>query len=135
MRILEGRAADSYVRKAGPRGQSWTRWSRGCGALCTTCAGMAIERCASMREQWDGLSQGKAAGSEREMQAALKAVTQNCDLRSKTAAENIRNFCEWQKPWNGSGRSRAASWANWCVRSVPWDVMCPADAIPCPRLC
>ena len=50
-------------------------------------------------ERWDGLGAGDAMRvPESEMQAALNSASRELRMALETAAGNIRNFCEWQKP-------------------------------------
>ncbi len=99
MRILEGRAAESYVRKLEKRGQKLEALEprvRRIVASVRRDGDRALRRYA---EKWDGLGAGDSLRvSEGEMKAALQAASQELRAALDTAAANIRSFCEWQKP-------------------------------------
>src|SRR6476469_769711 len=99
MRILEGRAADNYVRKLEQRSQRLDALEprvRRMVQIVRQDGDKALRRYA---ERWDGLSTGDALRvPEREMQAALRASSRELRSALQTAAGNIRSFCEVQKP-------------------------------------
>ena len=100
MRILEGRAAENYVRKLERRGQKLDALEPQVRRIVQSVRRDGDKALRRYAERWDGLNAGEALRvSEREMQAALKSCVAGvaiCDWR--TAAGNIRNFCQWQKP-------------------------------------
>ncbi len=93
------------------------RWRSGTAALCGT---------------WDGLgSKQPLRVSEAELNEAWQATPP--ELRKALAAcgENIRRFCEWQKPTQLDADPREAFLSgNWCGPSTRWAVMCRADGYP-----
>jgi histidinol dehydrogenase len=99
MRILEGRAAKSYVRKLEQRGQKLDVLEPRVRRIVQSVrrdGDRALRRCA---EKWDGLGDGDPLRiSESEMQAAMEAAPRELRLALETAARSIRAFCEWQKP-------------------------------------
>ena len=99
MRILEGRAAESYVRKLEQRGQKLDALEPRVRRIVESVrrdGDRALRRYAA---KWDGLGASDPLRvSEGEMKAALKASSRELRVALETAAENIRTFCEWQKP-------------------------------------
>ena len=99
MRILEGRAAENYVRKLEQRGQKLDALEPQVRRIVESVrrdGDRALRRYAA---KWDGLSAKEPLRvSEGEMKAALKASSPELRMALQTAAENIRNFCEWQRP-------------------------------------
>ena len=135
MRILEGRAAESYVRKLEQRGQRAGRTGAAGAAHCRrVCDGMATGRCGRYAERWDGLGSGDALRvSKDEMQAALKsflAGTASCARDCGRQHPQFLRVAETSRV--GARRSRAGSWANWCVRSVPSGCYVPGGRYPLP---
>ena len=136
MRILEGRAAERYVRKLEQRGQKLDALEPQVRRIVEECETGGDRALRQYAERWDGLGLRRSLRvSEIEMRAALEASSPELRAALETAAANIRTFCEWQKPREWERDSRAASWDNWCVRLVPSGAMCPADVIHCSRLC
>ena len=99
MRILEGRAADNYVRKLEQRAQRLDALEPRVRRMVQRVRQDGDKALRRYAEQWDGLGAGDALQvPEREMQAALRASSRELRSALETAAGNIRNFCEWQKP-------------------------------------
>jgi histidinol dehydrogenase len=99
MRILEGRAAENYVRKLERRGQKLDALEPQVRRMVQSVRRGGDKALRRYAEQWDGLNAGEALRvPEREMQAALRASSRKLRSALETAAGNIRNFCEWQKP-------------------------------------
>jgi len=99
MRILEGRAADNYVRKLEQRAQRLDALEPRVRRMVQRVRQDGDKALRRYAEQWDGLGAGDALRvPEREMQAALRASSRELRSALETAAGNIRNFCEWQKP-------------------------------------
>ena len=137
MRILEGRAADNYVRKVERRGQRLDELEPRVRRIVQSVRRNGDKALRRYAERWDGLGPGDALRvSEDEMQAALKSSSPRTAICARDCGQaTFAVFVHGKSLANGCERSRAGSWASWCVLSVPWDVMCPADAIPCPPLC
>ena len=137
MRILEGRAADNYVRKLERRGQRLDALEPRVRRIVQSVRRNGDKALRRYAERWDGLGPGDAlrvpeerdAGRAEEFVAGTAICAGDCGRQHSQFLSNGRNLA------SGCERSRAGSWASWCGRSVPWDVMCPADAIPCPPLC
>jgi histidinol dehydrogenase len=99
MRILEGQAAESYVRKLQRRGQKLDSVEPRVRRMVQRVRRHGERALRQYAEQWDGLGAGDSLRvSSRDMQAALKACPRELRRALETAAGNIRNFCEWQKP-------------------------------------
>jgi histidinol dehydrogenase len=99
MRILEGRAAESYVRKLEQRGQKLDALEPRVRRIVQSVRRDGDRALRRYAEKWDGLGDGDPLRiSESEMQAAMEAAPRELRLALETAAGNIRAFCEWQKP-------------------------------------
>jgi histidinol dehydrogenase len=109
MRILEGRAAASYVRTLEQRGQKLDALEPRVRRIVE---GVRREGDRALRryaERWDGLGPGEPLRvPEGEMRAALKSSSRELRAALETAAGNVRSFCEWQKPreWERVKRGR-----------------------------
>jgi histidinol dehydrogenase len=136
MRILEGRAADNYVRKVERRGQRLDALEPRVRRIVQRVRRYGDKALRGYAEQWDGLSAGEALRvPEDDMQAALQGSSLELRSALETAAGNIRNFANGRSLWSGSGKAGPQAEPLVRVRLVPWDVMCLADAIPFPQLC
>jgi histidinol dehydrogenase len=99
MRILEGRAAESYVRKLEERGQKLDALEPRVRRIVQSVRRDGDRALRRYAEKWDGLGDGDPLRiSESEMQAAMEAGPRKLRLALETAAGSIRAFCEWQKP-------------------------------------
>jgi histidinol dehydrogenase len=99
MRILEGRAAESYVRKLEQRGQKLEALEPRVRRIVQSVRRDGDRALRRYAEKWDGLGDGDPLRiSESEMQAAMEAAPRELRLALETAAGSIRAFCEWQKP-------------------------------------
>jgi histidinol dehydrogenase len=99
MRILEGRAANNYVRKLERRGQRLDALEPRVRRIVQSVRRDGDRALRRYAERWDGLDAGDLLRvSANEMQAALKSCSRDLRAALETAAGNIRNFCEWQMP-------------------------------------
>jgi len=99
MRILEGRAAERYVRKLERRGQKLDALEPRVRRIVQSVRRDGDRALRRHAERWDGLGAGDPLRvSEGEMKAALKSSPRELRVALETAASNIRTFCEWQKP-------------------------------------
>ena len=99
MRILEGRAAESHVRKLEQRGQKLNALEPRVRRIVQSVRRDGDRALRRYAEKWDGLGDGDPLRiSESEMQAAMDAAPRELRLALETAAGSIRAFCEWQKP-------------------------------------
>jgi histidinol dehydrogenase len=99
MRILKGRAAESYVRKLAQRGQKLDALEPRVRRIVQSVRHDGDRALRRHAEKWDGLGARESLRvPENEMKAALQAGSPELKLALETAAENIRTFCEWQRP-------------------------------------
>lgn len=99
MRILEGRAAEQYVKKLEQRGQTLDALEPRVRRIVQSVRRDGDRALRKYAERWDGLgAHDRLRVSEKNMQAALKASSRELRVALETAAANIRTFCEWQKP-------------------------------------
>jgi histidinol dehydrogenase len=99
MRILEGRAAESYVQKLEQRGQKLDALEPRVRRIVQSVRRDGDRALRRYAKKWDGLeTRDLLRVSEGEMKAALKAASRELRMALETAAGNIRAFCEWQKP-------------------------------------
>ena len=99
MRILEGRAAENYVRKLEQRGQKLDALEPLVRRIVQSVRRNGDKALRRYAKRWDGLGPGDGLRvPEGEMQAALKSSSRELRSALETAAGNIRNFCQWQKP-------------------------------------
>lgn len=99
MRILEGRAAESYVRKLEQRGEKLDALEPRVRRIVQSVRRDGDRALRRYAEKWDGLGDGDPLRiSESAMQAAMEAAPRELRLALETAAGSIRAFCEWQKP-------------------------------------
>ncbi len=99
MRILEGLAAESYVRKLEQRGQRLDALEPRVRRIVQSVRRGGDRTLRRYAERWDGLDAGDAMRvPESEMQTALNSASRELRMALETAAGNIRKFCEWQKP-------------------------------------
>jgi histidinol dehydrogenase len=109
MRILEGRAAESYVRKVEQRGQKLDALEPRVRRIVESVRRDGERALRRYAGRWDGLdAEDGLRVSKNEMQAALKASSPELRVALETAANNIRTFCEWQKPrdWERESQGR-----------------------------
>lgn len=99
MRILEGRAAENYVRKLEQRGQKLDALEPRVRRIVQSIRKDGDRALRRHAQRWDGLgAKDRFRVSEDEMQSALKSCPRELRSAFETAAGNIRSFCEWQKP-------------------------------------
>jgi histidinol dehydrogenase len=99
MRILFGAAATARMRKMAARG---SRYAEVEPVVRRIIADVQLQGDRALRkycERWDGLCpQESLQVSEPEIQSARKSATPELKASLRTAATNIRRFCERQKP-------------------------------------
>jgi histidinol dehydrogenase len=99
MRILEGAAAQRYVRKLEQRGQKLDALEPRVRRIIQSVRKNGDRALRRYAERWDGLRPGDSLlVSESEMRAALEDSPRELRLALEEAAASIRRFCEWQKP-------------------------------------
>jgi histidinol dehydrogenase len=99
MRIVTGREAEALVKRLAARGAHFSRLEPRVRRIVE---GVRADGDRSLRryaEKWDGLERKQSLRvSEGEMAAALRTITPLLRKSLGQAVQNIRRFCEWQKP-------------------------------------
>ncbi len=99
MRIVTGREAEALVKRLAARGAQFSRLEPRVRRIVE---GVRADGDRSLRryaEKWDGLERKQPLRvSEGEMAVALQTMTPLLRKSLRQAAQNIRRFCEWQKP-------------------------------------
>lgn len=123
MRILSGQKAVKMVKRLAARG---TRLASVEGRVRTIVKNVhrggdrAVRRYA---ERWDGLGKGQALQvQEEEMVAAWDELPLAMRRSLSLAAQNIRRFCDWQKPKSWTRSHRGISLGQMAI---------PLDAVGC----
>jgi histidinol dehydrogenase len=99
MRILSGAAARASVRKMAARGSRYAEVEPAVRRIIADVRRRGDHAVRKYAERWDGLRpQESLQVSEQEIQAAWKSAASELKASLRTAAANIRRFCEWQKP-------------------------------------
>ena len=99
MRILSGAAAATRVRKMAARGSRYAEVEPVARRIIADVRKQGDRGLRKYAEQWDGLGpQESLTVSEPEIKAAWKSAAPELKASLRTAAANIRRFCEWQKP-------------------------------------
>jgi histidinol dehydrogenase len=109
MRILEGRAAEKYVWKLEQRGQKLDALEPSVRHIVEDVRRGGDRSLRRYAEKWDGLAPSDPLRvSPSEMRAALRASSRELRTALEIATNNIRKFCEWQKPaeWERSRQGR-----------------------------
>ena len=109
MRILEGAAAQGYVRKLEQCGQKLDVLEPQVRRIIQRVRREGDRRLRRYAERWDGVRPGDPLRvPESEMQAALENSPRELRTALEEAAASIRNFCQWQKPaeWERAIRGR-----------------------------
>jgi histidinol dehydrogenase len=100
MRALSGRKAEAFVRALEQRGATdLARVEKQVRRIVTDVKKNGDPALRRYAEKWDGLNpkQGFRV-PEAELEQAWNAVPEQFKQALKTAAANIRQYCEWQKP-------------------------------------
>src|ERR1700693_716250 len=99
MRILSGAAARAKVRKIAARGSQYAEVETVVRRIIADVRRQGDRALRKYGERWDGLRlQESLQVSEEEIRAAWKSAAPELKASMRTAAANIRRFCEWQKP-------------------------------------
>jgi histidinol dehydrogenase len=106
MRTLSGRKADAFVRALEQRGATdLARVEKQVSRIVADVRKNGDRALRGYAEKWDGLkSRQPIRVSHAEMEKAWASVSDEFKQALKTAADNIRQYCEWQKPqpWSNS---------------------------------
>ena len=106
MRIVSGGQAEKLVERLAGRGVEFTSLEPRVRRIVNDVRRGGDKALRRYAEKWDGLAPGKTLRvPEKAMQAAFDALLPELRQASCTAANNIRQFCEWQMPrtWKKSG--------------------------------
>jgi histidinol dehydrogenase len=99
MRILSGRSALAMVRQLSTRGVQLTSLEPKVRRIVDDVRGRGDVALRSYAERWDGLQRKQRLRvSATEIAQAAKTIPSELRDALSQAAENIRRFCEWQKP-------------------------------------
>jgi histidinol dehydrogenase len=99
MRILSGAAAAASVRRMAARGSRYAEIEPGVRRIVADVRRRGDRAVRKYAEQWDGLPPREPLRvAEEEIKAAWKSAAPKLKASLRTAAANIRRFCEWQKP-------------------------------------
>lgn len=99
MRILSGAAAAASVRRMAARGSRYSEIEPGVRRIVADVRRRGDRAVRKYAEQWDGLPPREPLRvAEEEIKAAWKSAAPKLKASLRTAAANIRRFCEWQKP-------------------------------------
>jgi histidinol dehydrogenase len=100
MRTLQGRKAEAYVRSLEQRGATdLARVEKQVGRIVADVRKNGDRALRTYAEKWDGLkSRQPLRVTDAELEKAWSSVSDEFKQALKTAADNIRQYCEWQKP-------------------------------------
>lgn len=123
MRILSGAAAGARVRKMAVRGSRYSEVEPAVRRIVADVQRQGDRALRKYAQRWDGLLPGTPLQvSEQEIQAACGSVVPELKASLRTAAANIRRFCECQKPveWTRTHRGIAVG-----------QIAVPLDSVGC----
>jgi histidinol dehydrogenase len=99
MRIVSGREASAMVERLAIRGARFAGLEPRVRRIVNEVRRGGERSLRHYAERWDGLAAKQSLRvSEEEMAEALRTVAPELRKSLRIAAENIRRFCEWQKP-------------------------------------
>jgi histidinol dehydrogenase len=100
MRTLQGRKAEAFVRALEQRGATdLARVEKQVARIVNDVRKNGDRVLRTYAEKWDGLkSRQPLRVTDAELEKAWNAVSDEFKQALKTAADNIRQYCEWQKP-------------------------------------
>jgi histidinol dehydrogenase len=123
MRILSGGAAAASVRKMAARGSRYAEVEPGVRRIVADVRRRGDRAVRKYAEQWDGLPPREPLRvAEEEIKAAWKSAAPELKASLRTAAANIRRFCEWQKP---------AEWTRIRKGITVGQIVRPLDSVGC----
>jgi histidinol dehydrogenase len=99
MRIVSGRDAAALVERLAARGTDLGRLEPRVRRIVEGVRRGGDRSLRRYAERWDGLEKKQSLRvSEEEMATALRTISPQLRKSLRQAAQNIRRFCEWQKP-------------------------------------
>ena len=106
MRILRGRKTEAFIRTLEQRGATdLARVEKAVGRIVADVRKNGDRALRRYAEKWDGLkSRQPLRVPDAELEQAWNTVSDEFKQSLKTAEDNIRQYCEWQKPqpWRNS---------------------------------
>ena len=106
MRTLRGRKAEAFVRTLEQRGATdLARVEKQVSRIVADVRKNGDRALRQYAEKWDGLkSRQPLRVADAELEKAWNTVSEEFKQALKIAADNIRQYCEWQKPqpWRNS---------------------------------
>ncbi len=101
MRIVSGRRADAMVERLATRGSDISRLEPRVRRIIDRVRRGGDRSLRRYAERWDGLAPKQSLRvSDEEMAAVWRTIPPVLRKSLRQAAQNIRRFCEWQKPKN-----------------------------------
>jgi len=101
MRIVSGRAAAATVKRLAARGVQFTGLEPRVRRILNDVRRGGDRALRRYAKRWDGLAPNQPLQvSEEEMAVAWRTLAPQLRKSLRQAAQNIRRFCEWQKPRN-----------------------------------
>ena len=123
MRILSGQKAVRMVERLASRATSLTALEPRVRTIINNVRRNGDHALRRYAELWDGLARNNSLQiSEAEMAAALQALPSDARKSLRQAAQNIRRFCEWQKPRTWTRTRRGISLGQLAI---------PLDSVGC----
>jgi len=123
MRMLSGKSAVRTVARLASRATSLTTLEPRVRAIINDVRRNGDRALRRYAEQWDGLAKNQPLQvPETEMTSAWKAVPSESRKALRQAAQNIRRFCEWQKPRGWTRTRRGISLGQLAI---------PLDSVGC----
>ncbi len=99
MRILSGPKAAAAVRRLAARGRQFTALEPRVQRIIQSVRRDGDRALRRYAERWDGLSATQSLQvTEAEMATAWNSISPSLKKSLRQAEQNIRRFCEWQKP-------------------------------------
>jgi histidinol dehydrogenase len=99
MRIVSGRAAAATVKRLAARGTQLTALEPRVRRVVNDVRRRGDPWLRRYAERWDGLGRNQPLRvSEADLATALRSLPQQLRKSLRQAAQNIRRFCQWQKP-------------------------------------
>ncbi len=123
MRVLSGAAALARVRKLASRGSRYLEVEPAVRRIVDDVRRQGDRALRKYAERWDGLLPvASVEVSENEIQAAWKSAAPELKASLRTAAANIRRFCEYQKP---------VEWTRKRDGIIVGQIVRPLDSVGC----
>ena len=123
MQVLSGRNAAAAVEQLAARGANFARQEGEAQRIVNEVRRDGDRALRRYAQQWDGLtSKQPLLVSQGEMKNALRSLVPQLREALRSAEENIRRFCEWQKP---------SSWTKTHQGISPGQVVRPLASVGC----